>query len=199
MNNTQPTPQGTTSHVPACPCRPVVRSPRQCCVIMLAGNVNRFLATGIDTAGAVAQWEVVVPPGGGLHPHVHTREVETMLVLDGRIVLDIGGQMSHAGVGDFVVLPIGVAHAVRNESNEQAVLVFTVAPAGLEQFFFEAGIEVPADSIGSPTRTADEASRMRQAAPKYGIRFVDHTTPGSVQQAPTGENASIRLSPRVTL
>lgn len=157
--------------------QPVVRSPLQCRVVLFAGDVNRILTTGTDTGGAFAQWEVVVPPGGGPRPHVHTREVESVLVLDGQIELDIGGMLTTAGVGDYVVLPIGVPHAFRNNSNEQAVLLFTVAPAGLEQFFFEVGTEVPAHSIGQPLRTADEGHRMLQAAPKYGVRFVDHTTP----------------------
>lgn len=156
--------------------RPVFRSPLQCRVILFAGDVNRFLATGDDTGGAFAQWEVVVPPGGGPRPHVHTREVESVLVLEGQIELDIGGTLMEAGVGDYVVLPTGVPHAFRNTLSEQAVLLFTVAPAGLEHFFFEVGTEVLADSVGQPVRAADEARRALQAAPKYGIRFVDRTT-----------------------
>lgn len=157
--------------------RPVFRSPLQCRVILFAGDVNRFLATGDDTGGAFAQWEVVVPPGGGPRPHVHTREVESVLVLEGQIELDVGGVLTQAKVGDYVVLPIGVPHAFTNTSREYAVLLFTVAPAGLEQFFFEVGIEVPAHSIGQPVRAADEGHRMQEAAPRYGLRFVDRTTP----------------------
>lgn len=157
--------------------RTLVRTPSACRVVLLAGDLNRFLATGGDTGGAFAQWEVVVPPGGGPRPHVHTREVETVLVLEGRIAIDIGGEVSEAGVGDHALLPVGVPHAFRNESGEQAVLLITVAPAGLERFFFEAGIEVPAEWIGPPTRTDAEAERARLAAPRYGIRFVEHTRP----------------------
>lgn len=178
MDNIQQVPFADNPRAPSCPRRTVVRSPLQCRVVLLAGDVNRFLATGSDTGGLLAQWEVVVPPGGGPRPHVHTREVETVLVLEGRVVLDIGGQKIVAGMGDYVVLPIGVPHAFRNESNEQAVLMFTVSPAGLEQFFLEVGIEVPAGSIEGPTRDPEELRRMLQAAPKYGIRFVDHTTSG---------------------
>lgn len=156
--------------------RPVIRSPLQCRVVLLAGDVNRFLSTGSDTDGAFAQWEVVVPPGGGSQAHVHTREVEAVLVLDGQIAIEIGGKVTEAGVGEYVVLPIGVPHALRNTSSSQAVLLFTVAPAGLEQFFFEVGTEVPAESFGRPIRTADEVRRMLHAALKYGVRFVDGTT-----------------------
>lgn len=156
--------------------QPVFRRPLQCRVILFAGDVNRFLATGDDTGGAFAQWEVVVPPGGGPRPHVHTREVESVQVLEGQIELDVGGVLTQAKVGDYVVLPIGVPHAFTNTSREYAVLLFTVAPAGLEQFFFEVGIEVPAHSIGQPARAADEHHQMLQSAPKYGIRFIDRTS-----------------------
>jgi quercetin dioxygenase-like cupin family protein len=156
--------------------RPVVRSPLQCRVVLFAGDVNRFLATGIDTGGSFAQWEVVVPPRGGPRPHVHSREVETVLVLEGTITLDIGGQRLVATVGDFVVLPTGVPHAFRNESATQAVLIVTVAPAGLERFFFDVGQEVPGDSVGLPVQSAEEDHRMLEAAATYGIRFVEHTS-----------------------
>lgn len=177
IDNTRTIVRADSIGPPTGACRPVVRRPLQCRVVLFAGDVNRILATGTDTGGAFTQWEVVVPPGGGPRPHVHSREVESVLVLEGKIELDVGGVLTEAVVGDYVVLPVGVPHAFTNTSREQAVLLFTVAPAGLEQFFFEVGTEVPAHSIGQPVRAADEGHRMLQAAPKYGIRFVDRTAP----------------------
>lgn len=153
-----------------------VRRPNQCRTVLLAGDVNRFVTTGAETGGAFAQWEVVVPPGGGARAHTHTREEEGVLVLEGEIVLDVGGACVHASAGDFANLPLGVAHAFRNVSDAPALLLFTVAPAGLEGFFFEAGVEVSPDWVGEPSRACDERAKMLKAAPKYGIRFVQHTS-----------------------
>ena len=36
--------------------------------IAIVGDVYRFLATGEDTNGMYAQWEAIVPPGGGPPP-----------------------------------------------------------------------------------------------------------------------------------
>jgi hypothetical protein len=36
---------------------------------------------GEDTEGRYAQWEAIVPPGGGPPPHVHSREEEGFYIL----------------------------------------------------------------------------------------------------------------------
>ena len=43
-------------------------------IIAAVGDVYRFPATGDDTNGKYAQWEALVPPGGGPLPHVHSHE-----------------------------------------------------------------------------------------------------------------------------
>lgn len=55
---------------------PTLRTPGEGRTVAVVGDVYRFLATGEDTNGTYAQWEAVVPPGGGPPPHVHSREEE---------------------------------------------------------------------------------------------------------------------------
>jgi quercetin dioxygenase-like cupin family protein len=144
---------------------------------MLAGDVNMFMATGEDTNGAYAQWEVLVPPGGGPPPHVHSREEECIYVLDGEVILRIGDSRTVAQAGTFVGLPVNVPHAFKNESDLPARLLFTVAPAGLEGFFFEAGRELSSDGGNAASLVADDLDRLHAAAVKYGITFLPPHAP----------------------
>lgn len=157
--------------------QPFVRRANEGRAVLLAGGVNRFMATGEDTNGAYAQWEVLVPPSGGPPPHVHTREEECIYVLEGEVILHIGDSRSVAQASTFVGLPMGVPHAFKNESDLPARLLFTVVPAGLEGFFFEAGVEVAPDHAKPTSPTADDLNRIHAAAIKYGISFLPPHAP----------------------
>ena len=93
--------------------------------VALAGDLNRFIATGLDTDGAFAQWEVIVGPGRGPAPHIHSRENEAILVLQGRIVIHAGNESAMAEAGAFISLPRHLPHWFRNESADHARLLFT--------------------------------------------------------------------------
>src|SRR5215467_11998836 len=105
--------------------------------IAVVGDVYRFLATGEDTNEKYAQWEAIVPPGGGPPPHVHSREEEGFYIIDGEITLTIGDKRLVASAGMFANMPVGTPHSFKNESNKPAKMLISVAPAGLERMFFE--------------------------------------------------------------
>ncbi len=157
---------------------PIIRRAGEGRAVLLAGDINRFMATGQETNGAYAQWEVVVPPGGGPRPHVHSREEEGIYVLDGEVVLRVGDTRTVARAGTFAGLPVGVPHAFKNESDRSARLLFTVAPAGLEGFFFEAGIEVTFEGSDARPSAPDDFDRLHAAAIKYGITLLPPHAPG---------------------
>src|SRR5580698_4651031 len=125
------------------PNRPTVRTQSEGRTIAVVGDVYRFLATGEETGGKYAQWEAIVPPGGGPPPHVHSREEEGFFILEGEIVLQIGGERVVAMAGMFANAPIGTPHSFKNESEKPARMIITLVPAGLEQMFFEVGRPVP--------------------------------------------------------
>jgi quercetin dioxygenase-like cupin family protein len=65
--------------------QPTLRTPSECRMIAVVGDVYRFLATGEETKGTYATWEAFVPPGGGPPPHVHSREEQSFYILKGEI------------------------------------------------------------------------------------------------------------------
>ena len=104
--------------------------------IGVVGDTYRFLATGEETAGQYAMWEAIVPPGGGPPPHIHSREEESFVVLEGEVTFfDEAGNRSvlksyqgimiprgayyrylNTGPGNLMVLRVGAGS--KNEQNE---------------------------------------------------------------------------------
>jgi mannose-6-phosphate isomerase-like protein (cupin superfamily) len=136
----------------------------------IVGDVYRFLAVGEDTNGKYALWEAVVPPGGGPPPHVHSREEEGFYILEGEITLFIGDQRLIASAGMFANMPVGTPHSFKNEGGKPAKMLISVAPAGLEQMFFEVGVPVPPGATATPP-TKEEIEKLLAAAPRYGIEI----------------------------
>ncbi len=150
---------------------PTLRSPTEGRTIAVVGDVYRFLATGEDTNGTYAMWEAIVPPGGGPPPHVHSREEEAFYILEGEITFQVGEQTIVAGPGMFANMPIGSLHTFRNASNKTAKMIITVAPAGLEEMFFEVGQAVePGTTTASPP-AKEEIEKLLAAAPRYGVEI----------------------------
>src|SRR5712671_502271 len=122
--------------------QPTLRKPIEGRTIAVVGDVYRFLATGEDTNGKYALWEAIVPPGGGPPPHVHSREEEGFYILEGEITFQIGEERIVATAGMFANMPVGTPHSFKNESDRPAKMLISVAPAGLEQMFFECGVSL---------------------------------------------------------
>lgn len=139
--------------------------------VAIVGDVCRLLATGADTNGAYCQMDVMVPPGGGPPPHVHTREEEAFYVLEGTITFQLGNEQIVAGPGTFLNMPIGSEHSFKNETAEPARMLITVAPAGLEQMFLEAGHVLDDETTQLPPVTPEDIARLLAIAPKYGIEI----------------------------
>ncbi len=132
---------------------PTIRSHAEGRTFAVVGDVYRFLATGKETSGRYATFEALVQPGGGPPPHTHTREDESFYILEGEITFRLGSEKIVARMGTFANMPAGVTHCFKNESDRPARMIISVAPAGLEEMFFEAGTPiVPGQTPGHPRR-----------------------------------------------
>ena len=148
-----------------------IRSRSQGHTIAVVGDVYRFLATGEDTNGKYALWEAIVPPGGGPPPHVHSREEEGFYVLEGEITFQVGDDRIVATAGMFANMPVGTPHSFKNESGQPARMLISVAPAGLEQMFFEVGVPLADGATSALPPTKAEIEKLLAVAPGYGIEI----------------------------
>ena len=76
-----------------------------------------------------------------------------------------------ATAGMFVNMPVGTPHSFKNESNAPAKMLISVAPAGLEQMFFEVGVPLTQGAMTAAPPTKDEIDKMVAVAPRYGIEI----------------------------
>jgi quercetin dioxygenase-like cupin family protein len=150
---------------------PTIRKPNEGRTIAVVGDVYRFLATSEDTNGKYAMWEAIVPPGGGPPPHVHSREEESFYILEGEITFQIGDDRVVATAGIFANRPVGMPHSFKNESSQPAKMLISIAPAGLEEMFFEFGVPLSEGSTRALPPTKDEIEKLLKIAPRYGIEI----------------------------
>ena len=151
--------------------RAVVRQPGAGRTVAVVGDVYRFLATGEDTGGRYALWEAVVPPGSGPPPHAHSREEEGFYVLEGEITFTMGDQRLVASAGTSANMPVGTPHAFKDEVDKAARMLISVAPAGLEQMFFEFGVPLAEGATTALPPMKEEIDKLLAIAPKYGIEI----------------------------
>ena len=97
------------------------------------------LAGTASTGGLIAVEEGVLEPGQpGPYRHYHLHVAELFYVLDGEILLQIGGHVEQAGPGTFAFCPTGCVHAFRALGSEPArVLIMAMPPGQAEGYFRE--------------------------------------------------------------
>ncbi len=136
------------------------------------GDLYTYLVTGAQSGGAVFAMEADVPHGAGPPPHVHSREDETLYILDGELEVQLDNEVQTVSKGDFVWLPKGVPHRFTNLSGKPARMILSFQPAGIERFFEEVFEEVDDRSAEPPPVTPELVGRLLAAAPRYGLDFL---------------------------
>lgn len=97
------------------------------------GSSAELKLAGEQSGGdwAVVEWRV---RSGDEPPiHTHTREDETLYVVDGAITAFVGDQRIDVDAGSYAALPKDVPHGLKVRGDEARLLV-TLEPAGAEYF-----------------------------------------------------------------
>jgi mannose-6-phosphate isomerase-like protein (cupin superfamily) len=108
-----------------------------------------FLIPSEATGGGLSVFRATLTEGFSPPRHVHTREDEVFLVIDGDVRFDLDGRRLMAGPGTSVFMPRGVPHTFRIES-PVAQLLGVIAPGNFEQLF--RNLSVPAAERALPAR-----------------------------------------------
>ena len=125
----------------------------------IPGTVFRQLITADDTGGRFSSQSAVLAPRELVIPHSHEREDEFTFVYRGRIGGLVGEEETEVDEGGFLFKPRGIVHALWNPTDEPAVVVEFISPAGFEHFFEEMG-----------ALTHPDPQTMREIAERYGQR-----------------------------
>jgi quercetin dioxygenase-like cupin family protein len=141
-------------------------------VLSVAGDRVAILLDGAATNQKYTIMEACLPPNSGPPPHVHHKEDETISVLSGEITFFLGDTISLMKKGDFILAPRGIPHHFKNTGDEEAILLETASPAGIERFFEAVGHPLPDRNAIPLPRTAEDIARMIAIAPSFSIDIL---------------------------
>ena len=135
------------------------------------GGLLTFVVTGDDSAGVVTVIETVAAPGEGPPLHVHEQD-ELIYLLEGRLRVQLGGDLKEADAGALVFIPREVQHTWQNVGETEARFVVTLMPAApaFERFFVRFG-ELPASERGPEAfaRLARETNAFEVVGPPLSL------------------------------
>lgn len=95
---------------------------------------------------------------------MHEDAAETIHVVEGEFEMTIDGDVGRLGAGETVHVPAGVVHSGRNVGRAAGRRILTFNPAGMEEFFREAGAATSEAEV--------ERAAVVDAALRHGWRFV---------------------------
>ena len=143
----------------------------------LLGDVYTFHITGAETDGKYAVLEITSPSGSSPPLHSHSKETEGFYVIDGEFSFQYGDDNNNkiaAKPGTFLHLKKDIPHTYKNIGNSTGRLLFTILPAGFENFFAEVGIPIDNEETFStpPIDTIDIMKIVKIADKKYGLKII---------------------------
>jgi quercetin dioxygenase-like cupin family protein len=124
-----------------------------------------FKIDGADTGGALSVVEHPFDVGALVRPHVHTREDEISVVLEGRIGFRSEDQEVVLGPGGDIVKPRNQVHAMWNAGDTPARMIEIISPAGFENFFRGFADLNDAGPV--------DPARVAELAAQHGLPYAD--------------------------
>lgn len=124
--------------------------------------------TAAQTGGHVGLWYWIAQRGAAAPMHVHSREDEQFLIVEGSARFVVGGERFDVGEGDLIFLPRTIPHGYV-VSSRTARLLGMVTPGGFEGFFADLGRPVQPGERSGP---APEVAEMARVAPRYGVEVL---------------------------
>jgi quercetin dioxygenase-like cupin family protein len=123
-----------------------------------------FKIDASDAGGALSIVEHTFDVGALVPPHVHTREDEYSIVLEGEIGFRSEDQEAVLGVGGYIVKPRNEVHAMWNAGPVPARMIEVISPPGFERFFRDL---VEITSVRRP-----EPAEVAGLGDRYGLPFA---------------------------
>jgi len=132
--------------------------------------VHKVTAESFGGGLSIIEWGL--PPGVMIPPHTHSREDECLLVLEGELTCDVGGEIGVAPAGSYVVKPRGVPHAFCNTGTERVWVRDIHTPGGFESFYDE--YEEIASKLASGQIDEEGHRKVRaELGERYGVSWHD--------------------------
>lgn len=134
----------------------------------LGGMELAIVLDSAATAGQLTVAEARAQRGDASPVHVHSRDDEAFLLLDGALTVWVGDQRVRLEPGGIGFLPKEVPHAFRFDADDSRALILST-PAGQENFFRAAGWDM---SSPAPEGWQISLDVLREAAEHNGVTIV---------------------------
>lgn len=152
--------------------RTIIVAPEAGEVLNAFGDTVQVKLTGEETNNNLAVGLGSTPPGHGPPPHVHHREDELFIILEGTFrYLENDGWSESVGPGGLVYTPRGVRHTFQNCGTTVGKHWVLATPSGFEKFFSQCA-EVFARG-GAP-----DMQRILAICAEHELEFVPPLMPG---------------------
>ena len=130
-----------------------------------------FLVPADATDGKLSVFQATMPGGFGPPRHIHTREDEVFLVLEGEAWFDIDGERQLARPGTSVYMPRGVPHTFRVKS-PVARMLGIMTPGAFEQLFRNLSIPAEERTLPEPGTVPFDIPKVMAEQTRLGTQVV---------------------------
>jgi quercetin dioxygenase-like cupin family protein len=138
-------------------------------ILKLSGSTIQFLTAPDETRQTLCVMKATLPPGNSVPLHSH-EDVECFYLLSGQkeVLIETQGELlwKLCNPGDYIFIPGGAKHALRNKGIEPATSL-CITTAKLGRFFEEIGIKLSAHQKDAAP-TAETVHHLMQTAQRYG-------------------------------
>ena len=132
------------------------------------GGLHIWKATAEETNGAFLLFEARLEHGKVTPLHTHPDADETMIVLEGEIVMHLDGQETTLGVGGVTVAPRGVPHAFKVSGPDGTRVLCLHTPGCCQAFYWDASEPVSDDEHRPLEGGPVDMARVQASARKNG-------------------------------
>lgn len=134
-------------------------------VVWMPGGVRTEIHLDrVDTQGEFCLLVDHPPVGWSLPQHVHHGIAETIHVVEGEFEVSLAGRPFRLGPGQTIHVPADMIHSTANIGAGPGRRVLIFSPAGMEEFFLQAG---------APTAESElDGAEVLAVALRHGWEFV---------------------------
>lgn len=137
--------------------------------------LNNLVTQKVTAAGggSLVAVEANAPRGFGPPLHSHDHEDEMIVVLDGEVRFDCGGEAKTVGAGGLAYFPHGHPHTFQVLSESSRMLNIT-ASAEVTPIFdeFVDALSTPTESVDLPPQIDVDGARVAQVSVQHGIQVL---------------------------
>lgn len=124
------------------------------------GTLATIRVPGEAVDGRFALIEFLFPRHASPPLHTHPQD-ESYIVLDGQLTVHAGANRFELDAGGIGVVPAGVAHTFRVDSDTSRVLVLST-PAGIERFVRDGSVPATSPTLPPPDTPRPTPERLEQ-------------------------------------